>query len=324
MIFGHKKNLKIFSTYLSKGNFPQAVLFSGPIGIGKRKIANLIAKYVEIKHSENFFEFSRKECLCETCQSIEKGRFPDVFEIKKEKEKITIKEIREIKKKFSLSSLYPYKIAIINNVELLTREASGALLKTLEEPKGNTIFFLLTSMPNILEKTVLSRMEIFKFYSFSRKEIEEFLRINGILKKDNKENFEKIVDFSFGRPGFVKNLLIDKKKLFYYNRLIDSVEKIKRSSIIQRLKEAEKIEKNGEIEDFFLVLELWLRDLILKKNKSRNITFKVKENGIESQSKEFKEIELINKIKTIQNIKNSLLFSNANKLLGVENAILEI
>ena len=60
----------------------------------------------------------------------------------------------------------PYKVAVLRNAHCMNKEAQSAFLKLLEEPKGDSIFFLLTEYPDELLPTIRSRVQEFKFYSF--------------------------------------------------------------------------------------------------------------------------------------------------------------
>ena len=270
MIFGHQKNLKIFSRMIAEGRFPHGVLFAGPKGVGKRKAAIEIAKFLEGGHKGNFFDFSKKDCNCSSCALIEEGKFPDIFEIKQEGKQISIKSVREVRSRISLSTPYPFKIVIVDGAEALSQEATGALLKTLEEPRGKTIFFLLTSMQNILPRTILSRVEIFKFSPLSKKEIKKNLDqfLSSFSQYSQLSHKEEIVDLSLGRIGLAKELALDKSRILYYNSILEEVEKIGKLSVFERFGQAEKIEKNGKIDDFLLFGKLWFRDLLLCKERA--------------------------------------------------------
>lgn len=103
---------------------------------------------------------------------------PDISEIKvlEDKTEILIEQIRELKRYLSLSPhSSSYKAAIIYNAEKMNSEAANALLKTLEEPSGNTVLILITSTGSILLKTIISRCEEIRFRAISADEISKDL-----------------------------------------------------------------------------------------------------------------------------------------------------
>jgi len=324
MIFGHKKNLKFFSRLIEHNRFPHAVLFTGPTKIGKKTTALEITKYLSQspRPKETFLEFSQRKCLSQTCNLINEGKFPGILKIEEEGD-FSIKKIREIREKLSLSSLYPFKVVILDNAENLSPEATGALLKTLEEPRGKTMFFLIATFPHVLPKTILSRCEIFKFYPLSREGIETFIK-SEIEEQDiklTKEKINRILDFSVGRPGIAKDILLDKNRLFCYNLLLEDVRKIKHLPISEKMLMAEKLEKGDKIDDFLFMAEYWFRDLLMIKNR---IFLKSQEEEIEKESESFSKRELKNILWQIQKMKKYLLFSNVSRLLAVENFLLKI
>lgn len=323
MIFGHKKNIKIFSHILAKDRFPQSVLFAGPNKVGKRKTALEIAKYLEGHHKEDFLSFSKKDCSCESCHLIERGNFPNVIEIKEISGDLSIKKIREIKEKLSLSSIYKYKIVIINNIEKLSSGATGALLKILEEPGSNTIFFLLTPFPGMIMKTIISRLSVFNFFTFKREEMRSFFDyLNVKLPQFQKE---KILDISLGRPGLAKELSIDKKEFSYYISLLENIEKLPSFPILKRFSLAEKIEKeNDKIENFLFMAKVWFRDILLARKNNHHFSFSLEENKIKNTANYFSVDKIENILKEIQKTQKYILFSNTSRLLALENLFLSI
>src|SRR4030043_446203 len=83
------------------------------------------------------------------------------------------------------------------------------LLKTLEEPSGNTLLFLITERPQMLLSTILSRMQSIKFFPVPKAEIKKGLE----NQEPSFENLKTILAFSFGKPGLALEFLKDPKKL---------------------------------------------------------------------------------------------------------------
>ena len=114
----------------------------------------------------------------------------------KTKQEISIDQIRELKKHLSLSPYNSqYKFAIIDKAELLNRDADDALLKTLEEPQGNTILIVIVSNPDLLPQTIISRLEKIRFKPIPLSEVsDKFIdkEHTEILKKPLNEIFKYI------------------------------------------------------------------------------------------------------------------------------------
>src|SRR3989344_5666110 len=122
------------------------------------------------------------------------GVRPDLVVIEPQEDKeIKIFQIRELHAKLSLKAYSaPFKSAIINQAHYLNQEAQSAFLKLLEEPKGDTIFILITEYPEMLLPTILSRVERLRFYSSPEQTIpkEEADKISKIVKSDLGKLFQ--------------------------------------------------------------------------------------------------------------------------------------
>ena len=122
-----------------------AYLFYGPRGTGKTTAARIIAKIVncETRASDPKFRSLGEPCnKCRPCVEIDEGRALDVLEIDAASNR-GVDEIRNLKEGIRLSpTSYKYKVFIIDEAHQLTKDASNALLKTLEEPPSHTLFLL--------------------------------------------------------------------------------------------------------------------------------------------------------------------------------------
>jgi DNA polymerase-3 subunit gamma/tau len=147
-------------------------LFSGPRGTGKTTMARIFAKALNCLKRENN---SAEPCnACENCKAINDNAFIDLIEIDAASNR-GIDEIRNLKEavRFAPSQKNGYKIYIIDESHMLTKDASNALLKTLEEPPKNTIFILATTDAHKMLPTILSRVQKFDFKPLSSAELRE-------------------------------------------------------------------------------------------------------------------------------------------------------
>lgn len=154
------------------GKIAHAYLFYGDESCGKEKIAREFIKLI------NCSTESKKPCgTCHNCVTIDKNTSPDFFLIEPEEGEIKIAKIRDLHTKLSLCSYSaPYKAALINQAHALNNEAQSAFLKLLEEPRGQTLFVLLTEYPERLLPTILSRVERLRFFSTAAGGRESVLR----------------------------------------------------------------------------------------------------------------------------------------------------
>ncbi len=167
---GHVK--KLFKNALLKSQVAHSYLFSGPRGTGKTSTARILAKALNCENPVNGYEPCNK---CDACVSIDTGRSMDVVEMDAASNR-GIDEIRAIRDRVAyLPSELKYKIYIIDEVHMLTKEAFNALLKTLEEPPQHTVFILATTEMQKVPETVISRCQVVEFRRIPVKEIENRL-----------------------------------------------------------------------------------------------------------------------------------------------------
>ena len=146
-------------------------IFSGPRGVGKTTTARILAKVLNCKNP-----VENNPCgTCINCREITQGSSLDVQELDGASNR-GIDEMRNLRE----SVKYPpnsgkYRIYIIDEVHMLTREAFNALLKTLEEPPAHVIFIMATTDAHKIPATILSRTQRFDFKPISINDISNYL-----------------------------------------------------------------------------------------------------------------------------------------------------
>jgi len=166
-IVGQEQVTQTLSNALSSGRVSHAYLFYGPRGTGKTSTGRILAKAV------NCLSNGKGEPCnsCEICRAITEGRALDVIEIDAASNR-GIDEIRDLRQKVNYApNQARYKVYIIDEVHMLTKEASNALLKTLEEPPPYVIFILATTEVHKVQPTILSRCQRFDFRRISRADV---------------------------------------------------------------------------------------------------------------------------------------------------------
>jgi DNA polymerase III subunit gamma/tau len=149
-----------------------AYLFGGPRGVGKTTTARLLAKAVNCSAPVD----QNPDNVCESCLEITEGRSFDVLEIDGASNR-GVDEIRNLRESVRYAPARgTYKVYIIDEVHMLTKEAFNALLKTLEEPPPHVLFIFATTEVNKVPATILSRCQRFDFRRIRTEEIAGNLR----------------------------------------------------------------------------------------------------------------------------------------------------
>jgi len=171
---GHENQVDIFSRSIKSSRLHQAYIFSGIEGIGKRLAAMNIAKSLFCDRGSYF-----SDCECNNCKMVDNNSYPDLYLFNKEN--LLIDNIREMITEISMTaSIGSYKIIIIDDAELLSSTnqvvVANALLKTLEEPTDDTIFFLITDRYDQILPTVRSRAINIQFSPLKDFQVKEILQ----------------------------------------------------------------------------------------------------------------------------------------------------
>ncbi len=176
---------------ISLNKIPNAFLFTGIRGVGKTTIARILAKAL------NCSDPKKNDCLinnCSNCLQISESRHIDVLEIDAAS-KTGVDDVRDL---IEFSRYGPtsskYKIFIIDEVHMLSKQAFNALLKTLEEPPEYLKFIFATTEANKIPVTVLSRCQRFDLMRISFDELLSFLKkITLLEKKELDEDILKLI-----------------------------------------------------------------------------------------------------------------------------------
>jgi len=232
-IIGQEKALDILRGCVRKARIPHALLFAGDDGIGKRLTAVNFAKTLNCLKTEHRIQNTDEKSLnldftvednqgsglsapgskvidacdeCPSCKKIEKGNHPDVFIIGPEGDgdQIRVEAIRQLEESLSYKPFEgEYKIAIIDNAEKMNQSTANAFLATLESPPAHSILIMVSSRPEMLLPTILSRCQRINFSPLPVKVMGRLLKER--LKGLDQERAMLLSILSGGKLGYALN-----------------------------------------------------------------------------------------------------------------------
>jgi DNA polymerase-3 subunit gamma/tau len=161
-VVGQQHVTQTLQNALKKKQLHHAYLFTGPRGTGKTTTARLLAMALNCRTSDDMVPEPCTEC--ESCQAIITGNSVDVLEIDGASNR-GIDQIRDLKQTVGYAAFEGrYKVYIVDEVHMLTKEAFNALLKTLEEPPSHVVFIFATTEPGKVLPTIMSRVQRYDFH----------------------------------------------------------------------------------------------------------------------------------------------------------------
>lgn len=176
-VVGQEHVVRTLRGALAGGRIGHAYLFAGPRGTGKTTLARIFAKAINCEAK------SARPCgKCASCVSIDEGRSMDLIEIDAASNR-TIDDMRTLKETIGVApTASAYKVYLIDEAHMITKEAANAFLKMLEEPPSHVVFVLATTEAAKIIPTVLSRVQRFDFKKLTQQQI--VTKLNGIAQAE--------------------------------------------------------------------------------------------------------------------------------------------
>jgi DNA polymerase-3 subunit delta' len=177
-IVGHRRVTALLARAIARGTLPPALLLAGPAGVGKRRTAQAVAQALNCTAPAAGDGFELDACgACPACNRIARGVHPDVVVLEPgETGTIKIEQVRDVVER---AGYRPFegrrRVVIIDEADALVAPAQNALLKTLEEPPSSSTFVLVSSLPDALLPTVVSRCPRLRFAPLSATEVADVL-----------------------------------------------------------------------------------------------------------------------------------------------------
>jgi DNA polymerase-3 subunit gamma/tau len=170
-VIGQRHVTQTLQNAIQQNRLAHALIFSGPRGVGKTSVARILAKAVNCKKGPTPTPCNE----CESCTAITQGNFADVQEIDGASNR-GIDEIRSLRENCRFRPVAGrFRVYIIDEVHMLTKEAFNALLKTLEEPPEHVFFLMATTEPHKIPATIHSRCQHYEFRRIPIQRLADYL-----------------------------------------------------------------------------------------------------------------------------------------------------
>jgi DNA polymerase III subunit delta' len=201
-VIGHRRVLSLLSRAVARGTLPPSLLFAGPRGVGKRRVALGLAQALNCLAPVAEGAFERDACgACTACRRIARRVHPDVLVIEPgDMGSIKIEQVRDA---IDRADYRPFegrrRVVIVDDADALVVPAQHALLKSLEEPPSGSVFVLVSSMPDALLPTVISRCSRLRFGRLDAAEVAEALMRDHKYRESDARAVAADADGSIGR-----------------------------------------------------------------------------------------------------------------------------
>ena len=285
---GHEALINNFKQRCLKNTLSHAHLIAGEDGVGKGKLANILAKFILNGDLDR--------------------EYVDIINYSSEKSSFGVDDVRDIieevyKKPFEKDK----KVIIIHEGNKLTIHAQNALLKTIEEPpKGVYIIILCESLELILD-TIKSRCEIYKLKPLTKSELYEYIKIKKFNYDENE--IKSAIAFSEGVPGRIDRYFNDDKLRELRNNIVILIKNLNKNDLEAILQQEESFSNlKNDKEEVLNIFGLFIRDILINK-EIENEEFIINSDKLEDIKELTKEMsfkKLNNMIKTIEEARRNI------------------
>ncbi len=291
-IIGNDKNKFFLNKIVNSNNTVHSYMFEGIDGIGKSIFARDFAKMLLCTGANKI------DCrTCKSCIEFENDNNPDCIQIKPDGKVIKIEQIRQMQEKILEKPIVSdKKVYIINDADLMTKEAQNCLLKTLEEPPKFAIIILVLSNESKILNTVKSRCMRIIFEKLKNEELRKYAQMNF----DKEQIKESMIQ---NASGSINKLIKIKDNYDEYEKLEKLCERFQKDNILDIINNADVLYKNKEtIDDILDYMITTFYNLFMK----------------DTQNKSF-----INVIKIIEEVKKRLK-GNSNFDMSIDHLIFKV
>lgn len=314
-IIGHKRIQEVLSRMVSHNTLPHALLFVGAKGVGKSTISQAFIRQL----------LDYRGDLATHPDYLELERLVDE-KTQKRKSAISVKQVRELIKRLASSSFSGgWKVVFIQEAEYFSLGAANALLKSLEEPKGKTLFILCTTAEERLPKTIVSRCQVLRFSSVAKNNIQEGLLKMGFAPADASLATAQ----AFGCPGRALRFLKDSAYKSEVEAGIGQAVRFFSASLPERLAQVMELipksttDKQEALRSLLSRWEMVCRDVLLRQMGAQDLTAFPNEESLNGLVNTYTPSDITNVFITLREVREATRQS-VNPHLALEHIALSL
>jgi DNA polymerase-3 subunit delta' len=329
------QGVQLLQRSLARGRLGHAYLLAGDQLDELESLARTLAKTLNCQNPIKQNGVSVDCCdECLNCKKIENGTHADVHWARPESKSriITVEQMRDLMQQIQLKPTEAgYKISIIAGADRLNAQAANAFLKTLEEPPAKSILILLSTEPQRMLETILSRCLRLNFFGDGTCQLDaaqsEWLEHFGTLAADEQKSLlgrYRLLDALLQKLGEIRSRVDENLAARSPLEKYDEVEKDLREKWETELAAASEAEYRRQRADLLLLVQWWLRDVWLHTLAAgKDLLNFPKISGAETIAKRISPKQALENLQILEQTQR-LLHTNVQEALALEVSLLKL
>lgn len=319
MSFSRPTALKLLRRAYEQNRLGHAYLISGPPGSGKRALAAEVASLVNGTKTDDVFSTRAREVF--------------VAEPESKSRQIVVEQVRALEHALHMRAENDRrKVAIMGDADRMNAKAANAFLKTLEEPPANSLLLLLTTLPEALPDTILSRCISIPLATNETVKPEEQNRLIDLLRQAAKQkswNIENAYRLSQGVQRLLGGIREEIKQIndgnlkaeeTRYQNSTDGRWLEDREDYYKALSESQYIQRRARLLE---VLSLWWADVLRTRTDVSARDFPELKEEIANVAQRFRTPEILKRLRRLEELREHLAY-NIQEALALEVAFLKV
>ena len=329
------QGIQLLQRSLARGRLGHAYLFAGDSLEELETLARTLAKTLNCQNPVKI-KGAATDCCdeCLICRKIENGTQTDIHWARPESKSriVSIEQLRELMREIQLKPTEAgHKVAIISSADRLNTQAANAFLKTLEEPPANSVLILLSTEPQRILETILSRCLRLNFFGDGKRELNpaetEWLeKFGGLAASEQKSLLcrYRLLDALLQKLGEIRSRTDESLTARSPLEKYDDMEKDLREKWEDELTAAIEAEYRRRRADLLLLVQWWLRDIWLRTLAvGENLLNFPKISGAELVARRITPRAALENLQTLEQTQR-LLHSNVQEALALEVGLLKL